>query len=104
MIKDVVILVLALSSCFFFLVGTTGLIRLPDVFSRMHATTKSDTLGAGLALLALIVYKGFDPVSLKLLVVLVFIMITNPVAAHIISKAAYDKEIGKRKEDPDADF
>jgi len=104
MIKDVVILVLALSSCFFFLVGTTGLIRLPDVFSRMHATTKSDTLGAGLALLALIVYKGFDPVSLKLLVVLVFIMITNPVAAHIISKAAYDKEIGKRKEDPDADI
>jgi len=104
MIKDVVILMLALSSCFFFLVGTTGLIRLPDVFSRMHATTKSDTLGAGLALLALIVYKGFDPVSLKLLVVLVFIMITNPVAAHIISKAAYDKEIGKRKEDPDADI
>jgi multicomponent Na+:H+ antiporter subunit G len=104
MIKDVVILVLAISSCFFFLVGTTGLIRLPDVFSRMHATTKSDTLGAGLALLALIVYKGFDPVSLKLLVVLVFIMITNPVAAHIISKAAYDKEIGKRKEDPDADI
>lgn len=104
MIKDVVILVLAISSFFFFLVGTTGLIRLPDVFSRMHATTKSDTLGAGLALLALIVYKGFDPVSLKLLVVLVFIMITNPVAAHIISKAAYDKEIGKRKEDPDADI
>lgn len=104
MIKDVVILVLAISSCFFFLVGTTGLIRLPDVFSRMHATTKSDTLGAGLALLALIVYKGFDPVSLKLLVVLVFIMITNPVAAHIISKAAYDKEIGKRKEDLDADI
>jgi multicomponent Na+:H+ antiporter subunit G len=104
MIKEVVILMLALSSCFFFLVGTTGLIRLPDVFSRMHATTKSDTLGAGLALLALIVYKGFDPVSLKLLVVLVFIMITNPVAAHIISKAAYDKEIGKRKEDPDADI
>ena len=104
MIKDVVILVLAISSCFFFLVGTTGLIRLPDVFSRMHATTKSDTLGAGLALLALIVYKGFDPVSLKLLVVLVFIMITNPVAAHIISKAAYDKEIGKRNEDPDADI
>ncbi|MBO1263478.1 monovalent cation/H(+) antiporter subunit G [Proteiniclasticum sp. SCR006] len=104
MFKDFVILVLALSSCFFFLVGTTGLIRLPDVFSRMHATTKSDTLGAGLALLALIVYKGVDPVSLKLLVVLVFIMVTNPVAAHIISKAAYDKEIGKRKEGPDADI
>lgn len=104
MIKDIVILLLALSSCFFFLVGTTGLIRLPDVFSRMHATTKSDTLGAGLALLALIVYKGFDPVSLKLLIVLIFILITNPVAAHIISKAAYDKELMVKKEDHDADI
>src|SRR5690554_4796279 len=104
MIKDVVILVLAISSCFFFLVGTTGLIRLPDVFSRMHATTKSDTLGAGLALLALIVYKGFDPVSLKLLIVLIFILITNPVAAHIISKAAYNKELMVKKEDHDADI
>ena len=104
MMKEIVILLLALSSCFFFLVGTTGLIRLPDVFSRMHATTKSDTLGAGLALLALIVYKGFDPVSLKLLIVLIFIMITNPVAAHIISKAAYDKELKKTKEDPHGDI
>lgn len=58
----------------------------------MHATTKSDTLGAGLALLALIVYRGLDAVSLKLLLVLVFILVTNPVAAHIIAKAAYDRE------------
>lgn len=86
------VLFLVLSSCFFFLVGTLGLIRLPDVFSRMHATTKSDTLGAGLALLALIVYRGFDAVSLKLLLVLVFILVTNPVAAHIIAKAAYYRE------------
>lgn len=98
MIKEIIILLLVLSSCFFFLVGTTGLIRLPDVFSRMHATTKSDTLGAGLALIALIVYKGFDPVSLKLLVVLIFILITNPVASHIIAKAAYDHEKNKTKE------
>jgi multicomponent Na+:H+ antiporter subunit G len=58
----------------------------------MHATTKSDTLGAGLALLALIVYRGFDAVSLKLLLILIFILITNPVAAHIIAKAAYYRE------------
>lgn len=86
------VLFLVISSCFFFLVGTVGLIRLPDVFCRMHATTKSDTLGAGLALLALIVYRGFDAVSLKLLLVLVFILVTNPVAAHIIAKAAYYRE------------
>ncbi|GAA4060639.1 monovalent cation/H(+) antiporter subunit G [Amphibacillus indicireducens] len=92
MLKEIIVLILILGSGFFFMVGTLGLIRLPDVFSRMHATTKSDTLGAGLALLALIVYKGFDPVSLKLLVILIFIYITNPVAAHIIAKAAYYKD------------
>lgn len=99
MAKDLIILFLALSSAFFFMVGTTGLIRLPDVFSRMHATTKSDTLGAGLALLALVVYKGFDPVSLKLLFILIFIFITNPVSAHIIAKSAYDQEQKKKKEE-----
>ena len=104
MLKDIVILFLVISSCFFFLVGTTGLIRLPDVFSRMHATTKSDTLGAGLALLALIVYKGFDPVSLKLLIVLIFILITNPVASHIIAKAAYYNQKKHEEVDNDADI
>ena len=99
MLKDITILLLALSSIFFFMVGTVGLIRLPDVFSRMHATTKSDTLGAGLGLLALMVYKGLDPVSLKLLLILVFIFITNPVAAHIIAKAAYHKKMRNQKED-----
>ncbi len=71
------------------MVGTVGLIRMPDAFCKMHATTKSDTLGAGLALLALIVYKGFDPISLKLFVIVTFIWITNSTAAHIIAKAAY---------------
>lgn len=91
MIQAGIILLLLLGSSFFFLVGTVGLIRMPDVFCRMHATTKSDTLGAGLALLALIVYRGFDVISIKLLIILVFIWITNPTAAHIMAKAAYYK-------------
>lgn len=76
---------------FFFFVGTVGLIRLPDVFSRMHATTKSDTLGAGLIIISAMLYLGFDIASVKLLFVLIFIWITNPTAAHIISKAVYDQ-------------
>src|SRR5690554_2588243 len=99
MIKDIVIIMLVLFSTFFFMVGTLGLIRLPDVFTRMHATTKSDTLGAGLGMLALMVYKGLDPVSIKFLLILVFIFITNPVASHIIAKAAYHKILRNEKED-----
>ncbi|ABR50238.1 monovalent cation/proton antiporter, MnhG/PhaG subunit [Alkaliphilus metalliredigens QYMF] len=92
MIQTGIVLFLLIVSSFFFLVGTVGLIRMPDVFCRMHATTKSDTLGAGLALLALIVYRGFDVISIKLLLVLIFIWITNPTAAHIIAKAAYHND------------
>jgi len=91
LIQISIVFFLLLASGFFFLVGTVGLIRMPDAFCRMHATTKSDTLGAGLALLALMVYRGFDVISIKLLLVLIFIWITNPTAAHIMAKAAYHK-------------
>ncbi|WP_051569169.1 monovalent cation/H(+) antiporter subunit G [Alkaliphilus transvaalensis] len=89
---DIVVLLLVVGGAFFFLVGTTGLIRMPDVFSRMHATTKCDTLGAGLILLALIISRGMNVVSLKILLVIVFIWITNPTAAHIISKAELNNQ------------
>ncbi len=94
LIQGIIVVLLTLGGAFFFLVGTLGLIRMPDVYCRMHATTKCDTLGAGLALLALMVYKGLSIVSLKLLLVIVFIWLTNPTAAHIISKAEYNKDNG----------
>lgn len=87
-----IVILLLLGGLFFYFVGTLGLIRMPDVFTRMHATTKGDTLGAGLILLAVIVYLGFDIASVKVFLVLLFIWITNPTAAHIIAKAQYDKD------------
>lgn len=74
---------------FFYMVGVLGLVRLPDVFTRMHATTKCDTMGAGLILIALVIWQGFTYVSLNILVVLIFIWLTNPTAAHYIAKSAY---------------
>jgi multicomponent Na+:H+ antiporter subunit G len=65
---------------------------MPDAFCRMHATTKSDTLGVGLALLALVIYRGFDVVSIKMLIIILFLWITTPTAAHIMAKAAYNQK------------
>lgn len=104
MIRDIFVIVFAILSAFFFFVGTTGLIRLPDVFSRMHATTKSDTLGAGLMIVALMIYNGLNPVSVKLFIILVFIFVTNPVSAHIIAKSAYYFEKHDKEEDQHADI
>ncbi|MEW6307483.1 MAG: monovalent cation/H(+) antiporter subunit G [Bacillota bacterium] len=74
---------------FFFAVGTLGLLRLPDVYTRMHATTKADTLGAGLVLLGLGA-RGGSPADLaKLGLLIVFVWLTSPTAAHVMARAAY---------------
>jgi multicomponent Na+:H+ antiporter subunit G len=89
MIVNIVGGIFILGGLFFFLVGTIGIIRFPDVMTRIHAAAKCDTLGALLCLTGLIVFNGFNIVSLKLLLVLIFIWITNPTAAHLIGKAEY---------------
>lgn len=73
---------------FFLFVGTVGLLRLPDVFNRLHATTKCDTLGAGLILLSLALQSSVA-VGVRLILLALFILITNPTAAHVIARAAY---------------
>lgn len=73
----------------FFTIGTIGLLRMPDVFTRMHASTKCDTLGAGLVLLGIGIFNGFSIITIKIFLIIMFIWITNPTAAHIIGKAEY---------------
>lgn len=75
---------------FFIVVGTIGLLRLPDFYSRMHATGKCDTLGVGLTITGLMIYNGLNFISVKLLFLVIFIFIANPVATHAIARAAYN--------------
>ncbi len=84
-----VIVPFLIAGIFFFAIGVIGLLRLPDAYSRMHATTKCDTLGAGMILFALALYSGFSAASVKLLLLIVFIWLTNPTSAHVIARAAY---------------
>jgi multicomponent Na+:H+ antiporter subunit G len=86
---NIIIIILLAAGIFFFLVGVAGLLRLPDVYCRMHATTKCDTLGAGLILLALVLHSGLSNASVKLIFMIIFIWLTNPTAAHVIARAAY---------------
>jgi multicomponent Na+:H+ antiporter subunit G len=95
---EIMAILFLLGGAFFFFVGTTGLIRMPDVFCRMHATTKCDTLGAGMILVGLMIFNGLSMISLKLFLILIFIWLTNPTAAHIIAKAEYKKEFLAEKE------
>ncbi|WP_053954921.1 monovalent cation/H(+) antiporter subunit G [Inediibacterium massiliense] len=89
MIKIIFIGILLLGGLFFFVVGTIGILRFPDLFTRLHSAAKCDTLGAVLCLLALMVYNGFHFTSIKLFLIIIFLWITNPTATHLISKAAF---------------
>ena len=73
---------------FFYLVGAIGLIRMPDVFTRMHATSVSETLGVGLLMLGMLIQAGPTLVGVKLLITLGVLLVTGPVATHALARAA----------------
>lgn len=79
---------LLLGSVIMFLAGL-GVFRLPDVFTRMQASTKAAILGLGLLLVGVMVHFGETGVTARALLVLAFIFLTGPVAAHMIGRAAY---------------
>ncbi len=81
--------VLMLAGGFFCLVAAVGLVRLPDVLTRMHAATKAGTLGAGLLVVAEVVYYQKLGVSLRAATVIALLFLTAPVAAHLVGRAAY---------------
>ena len=77
-----------LAGAFFFFTGTVGYARLPDFFTRVHALGKSDTLGAFLSLLGVACCTGLTLLSVKIVLVAVFILIANPTATHAIARSA----------------
>ncbi|MCB2288325.1 monovalent cation/H(+) antiporter subunit G [Clostridium sp. CS001] len=95
--RDIFVTMFLFGGLFFFMVGTLGIIRFPDVFTRAHSAAKCDTLGAVLCLSSLVILKGFSMGSLKILLILVFVWIANPTATHLISKAEYIRQASLEK-------
>lgn len=73
---------------FFLFVAAVGVLRLPDVFTRSHAVSLTDSLGALFLLSGLAIYEGFSTNSVKILVVLVLLYLLNPVIAHATVRSA----------------
>ncbi|AUG46665.1 Na+/H+ antiporter subunit G [Haloarcula taiwanensis] len=87
------IVALALVGAFFGGVASIGIVRLPDVYTRAHAASKSDTLGAVLSIAAAALAIQTDLATIKAVFLLVFMFLTNPTAAHAIARAAQDQGI-----------
>lgn len=78
---------------FFTFVAAVGLIRMPDIYTRAHATSKADTLGTVLTLAGVAVAFQSGVPRVKLLLLAIFMLITSPTATHAITRAAYDQGI-----------
>ena len=89
MLVEIVCLVLAAVGVFLQLVAAVGVLRMPDLLTRMHASSKAATLGAALIILAAGLHFGGTGPVVRAVLIILFLFITAPVAAHMIGRAGY---------------
>ncbi|WGH77583.1 monovalent cation/H(+) antiporter subunit G [Jannaschia ovalis] len=89
MILEIFLSVAVILGGFFSFIAGLGILRLPDVLIRMHATTKAGTLGSGLIMLAVVVGFGDVPTVARGVAIMLFLLLTAPVGAHMIGRAAF---------------
>jgi multicomponent Na+:H+ antiporter subunit G len=90
------------AGAFFVVVGCIGLVRMPDLYTRMHAASVTDTLGTVLVIAGLALASGFNLVSAKLVLLGLLIFLTSPTATHALAQAALarDPRLLKENEGP----
>ena len=86
---EVITAFLIFSGSLFGLLAAVGIVRMPDLFTRMQAATKTGTLGLGCILTAVAVYFADLTVAATALLIVSFVFLTAPVAAHVLARAAY---------------
>ncbi len=93
MLIDLLSVALLLAGAVFFLAGTLGLLRFPDVYTRLHALTKADNLGLGLMVVGLALQSGSWTIAGKLLLIWLLVMLAGASVAHLISRGALQRGI-----------
>ena len=88
MVVDILSWIALLLGGFFYVVGAIGLNRMPDIFTRMHAVSVSETLGVGLLILGMLLQAGFTLVAVKLVIILLVLYTTGAISAHALARAA----------------
>jgi multicomponent Na+:H+ antiporter subunit G len=88
LVLDVLSWISILGGIFFMMVGTVGVLRMPDVYTRLHAAGMTDTMGAGLLLLGMCFQAGLTLVLVRLIVVYAFLLFTSPIGTHALASAA----------------
>ena len=81
--------ILLLLGSLFCLIAAIGVVRLPDLLTRMHAASKAGVVGAGFVLLAVAIISADIGVALRAIVGVVFLLLTTPLSAHLLARASY---------------
>ncbi len=81
--------IITLAGALFLFLGSLGLIRMPDLYNRMQSGTKTSTLGSILFLIGIAVGFGFRIYLAKIIILILFILITNPISSHALARAAH---------------
>ena len=89
--REIAVWVCLIAGSGFSIIGGIGMIRMPDFYTRSHAASITDTMGATLILLGLGLHSGLNLVTVKLFMIFLFLYLTSPTAAHALVKAAYSK-------------
>ncbi|MBI5960615.1 MAG: monovalent cation/H(+) antiporter subunit G [Chloroflexi bacterium] len=93
-VRDVLAYLFMLMGTGFILVAGLGILRMPDLFLRMSMTTKASTIGVGSLLVACMIYFPDGASVAKAFLIIIFIMLTSPVSAHMIGRAGYyDRDV-----------
>lgn len=87
-ILDYLVWLAAVLGLFFFIAGTVGMLRFPDVYTRLHAVTKADTLGLGLICLSVALHRGDSLTAIKLLLVWLLVLFASALLSHLIAASA----------------
>lgn len=102
-VVDVASAILLVAGGLFVMVGGIGILRLPDVYTRMHAAGIGDTLGMGLILLGLALQSGWDLVTAKLVLIFLFMFFTSPTATHALARTALSAGVRPHLGEPGED-
>jgi multicomponent Na+:H+ antiporter subunit G len=101
-VADILAALLVLLGAFFFTAGTAGMLRFPDIYTRLHALTKADNLGLGLTVAGLAVYSGSWAVSVKLLLIWLLMLLVSATVCYLIAGRALHSGMAiweKRRDD-----
>lgn len=100
-ILDFISVACLLLGCFCNVVAGIGIFYFPDVYSRMHATGIADTLGTGLVLVGLMLHSGWDSASGKLMLILIFTLITSPTVTYVLANTVMREQGDGKTDTPD---